>query len=295
MISKLDHYKVFVTVAQEKTISKAAKKLFVSQSAVSQSIAQMEKTLASKLFNRTSRGISLTDEGNILFEYALSALELLTSAEDKLEEMKTLTLGNLNIGASDTICNYLLLNPLEEFHKNYPKIGLKIVNRTSLDLIAMLKIGKLDIVFLNLPIEDKDLEILPLTDVQDTFVMAPHFHKKTHLTLEELSTLPLIMLEGNSNSRQYVDAFFHQHGIRLNPEIELGSYELLFRLTAIGLGVASVIKEFSSKEFQNEDLIELKIIPPIPPRKVGVASQKGVSLNRAATEFIEILRKNHNF
>ncbi|MEG0692900.1 MAG: LysR family transcriptional regulator, partial [Oscillospiraceae bacterium] len=217
---KLELYRIFKEVAVHETISEAAKSLFISQSAVSQAIKQLESQLDLTLFRRTPKGVVLTPEGHLLFEYAVSAIELLEVAEHKLDAMKNLSFGDLKIGASDTISHYLLLSRLEQFHKLYPKIKLQIVNRTSLEAISLLKSGKIDLAFVNMPVSDNDILVEDYMTVHDIFVGGVQYGEKEY-TLTEVSKLPLILLEKKSNSRRYIEQFFNQNGLQISPEIEL--------------------------------------------------------------------------
>lgn len=284
---KLELYRIFKEVAKKNSISEAAKSLFISQSAVSQAIKQLEIGLSLNLFRRTSKGVTLTAEGQLLYEYAASAIDLLESAESKLESVKNLSYGALKIGASDTISRYLLLEPLEHFNKLYPKIKLQIVNRTSLEAIELLKKGKIDFAYVNLPITDNEIIVEDFISVHDIFVGSNEYANKVY-SLSELAKLPLILLEKKSNSRCYVESYFNQNGLQISPEIELGSHDLLLEFARIKLGISCVIKEFSQHYLKSGELCELKCNPPIPERKIGIASLKGVSLSPAARKFIEL-------
>ena len=170
MITKLDLYKVFCQVAKSKSFSKASKELYMTQPAVSQAIMQLEKELDIRLFNRTSKGVSLTNEGSLLFEYANSAISLINVGEEKILEFKNLTMGELKIGAGDTISKYFLLPYLETFHNKYPNIKFKIINGTTIELCSLIKSGEIDIAVCNLPIKDSSLEMIPCREVRDIFV-----------------------------------------------------------------------------------------------------------------------------
>ena len=122
MGADLDLYSIFCTVARCGSLSNAAKVLYVSQPAISQSMHRLEFMLGCKLFTRTSRGIALTNEGNMLFSYADKAISLIQAAEDKLNRMRTLQSGCLSVGASDTLCQFFLLPHLKEFHAEYPNV-----------------------------------------------------------------------------------------------------------------------------------------------------------------------------
>ena len=170
MVSKLDLYKVFCKVGKSESFSKAAKDLYMTQPAVSQAIMQLERELDTRLFNRTPKGVSLTNEGSLLFEYANSAINLIHVGEEKILEFKNLTTGELKIGVGDTISRYFLLPYLEAFHNRYPNIKFNIVNGTTLELCSILKSGGVDIAICNFPIDDPTLELRPCIDIQDTFV-----------------------------------------------------------------------------------------------------------------------------
>ncbi|WP_053955018.1 LysR family transcriptional regulator [Inediibacterium massiliense] len=291
MISKLDLYKIFCQVAKCESFSKGAKALYMTQPAVSQAIMQLEGELEIRLFTRTSRGVILTDEGRLLFEYVNSAINLIHAGEEKLLEFKNIMLGDLKIGVGDAISRYFLLPYLDKFHNEYPNIKLKIVNRTTLELCAMLKSGTIDIAICNFPIEDASLEIKKCMDVQDIFVCGEKYKKTLSMPLsfEELSQLPLILLDTKSNSRKYVENYILSKGIKINSEIELGSHDLLLEFARINLGIACVIKEFSQAYLKNGILYEVKTMEEIPKRSIGICFLKSVSLSQASKKFLEIL------
>ena len=131
MAVRLELYRVFLEVAKQGNISAAAQNLFISQSAVSQSVKQLEEQLQVRLFSRSTRGVSLTSEGKLLLEYVSHALGLLQSGEEKIAASRQLLTGELIIGASDTVTKTYLLSRLEAFHKDYPDIRIRILNGTT--------------------------------------------------------------------------------------------------------------------------------------------------------------------
>jgi len=291
MSVKLDLYKVFNIVGKSASFSKAAKALYMTQPAVSQAISQLERELETRLFNRTPKGVTMTDEGRILFEYVNSAIGLIEGAEEKLQEFKNLTAGELKIGVGDTISRYFLLPYLESFHSKYPNIKFKIVNGTTNELCAILKTGEVDIAICNFPIDDPALTLRPCIEVEDIFVCGEKFTpflKKT-MSLDTLVKLPLIFLEPTANSRHYVEDYLLSQGVQIAPEFELGSYDLLLEFARINLGIACVIKEFSM-DYLNKGIIhEIKLKHKIPKRSIGVAHLKNVPLSPAATRFVGII------
>lgn len=295
MIVKLDLYKVFCEVGKCKSFSKAAKKLYMTQPAVSQAIMQLEEELKIRLFTRTYRGVTLTNEGEILFEYASAAINLINVGEEKILETKNLTMGELKIGVGDTISRHFLLPYLEEFHKNHPNIKFKIINSTTSELCEILKSGEIDIAICNFPIEDSSLELRECIDIHDIFVCGEKYKEITdkNLSFEEIFKLPLIILEPKSNSRAYVEKYMSSRGLEITPEIELGSHDLLLEFAKINLGIACVIKEFSQDYLGEKLLYEVKTEEEIPKRSIGMCFLKSVPLSPASTRFAEILEKKN--
>lgn len=291
MVTKLDLYKVFCEVCKCKSFSKAAKALFMTQPAVSQGIMQLETELDIRLFTRTPKGVILTNEGQLLYEYINSAINLMNVGEKKLLESKNLMVGDLKIGVGDTVSRYFLLPYLEEFHNKYPNIRLKIVNRTTLEICDMLKSAEVDIGICNFPIKASFLEKKSCKDIHDIFVCGKKFSHliSQSLSFEELTKFPLILLEPKSNSRKYVEKFISCKGIKVTPEIELGSHDLLLEFAKINLGIACVVKEFSEKYLSDGTLYELNTIEKIPKRSIGYCFLKSVSLSPASQKFIEML------
>lgn len=291
MVSKLDLYKVFCMVGKHKSFSKAAKELYMTQPAVSQSIMQLERELDVRLFTRTSKGVILTNEGRILFEYASSAMNLINVGEDKLLKIKNIMIGDLKIGVGDTISRYFLLPYLEQFHKEYPNIKFKIINATTLELCASVKSGEIDIAICNFPIEDSALELRECMDIHDIFVCGNKYKDRCSksISLEEITELPLILLEPKSISRQYIEKYMLSKGIKITAEIELGSYDLLLEFARANLGIACVIKEFSEEYLEKGIVYKVKLKEEITKRSIGICFLKSVSLSPATTKFIELL------
>ena len=145
MTAKLELYRVFREVAETGNISAAAQNLYISQSAVSQSVKQLEGALQTRLFIRSPRGVTLTDDGQMLFEHVRSAMGLLETGEEKLAQTRALQMGKLVIGASDTVTSQFLLPHLDSFHKKYPNIHIQIISGRSHKVLGLLQSGKVDI------------------------------------------------------------------------------------------------------------------------------------------------------
>ena len=165
-------YKVFYHVAKTLSFSEASKELFISQSAVSQSIKVLEKRLGQKLFIRSTKRVRLTKEGEILFNHVEPAINLISLGETRILESKSLNGGQLSIGASDTICRYYLKPFLKEFHERYPNVHIKVVNGTSLKCVEYLKNGVADLIVVNTPNSALGQvgKVVPVKEFRDIFV-----------------------------------------------------------------------------------------------------------------------------
>ncbi|KXU39633.1 MAG: LysR family transcriptional regulator [Longibaculum muris] len=283
---KLEQYKIFNEAASTLSFSLAARNLFISQSAVSQAIHTLEKELNTQLFIRQSKGVVLTKEGEMLYTKISQALSLITSAENQIGHLHDLTKGELTIGAGDTLSENYIMPYLVKFNQLYPQVTIKMVNRTSLEIIDLLKNGQIEIGFVNMPLHDEAITIQECLQVHDIFV-SKNSEEKVY-SLQELSHESLILLERSSNSRQYVDYHFASQGLLLTSSIELGSHDLLLEAAKNNLGKACVIKEFSLEELNNQDIYEIKINPPIPKRSIGYAHLTRKTLTPAALKFIEL-------
>ena len=291
MAVKLELYRVFKEVAEAGNISTAAKNLYISQSAVSQSIKQLETALQARLFSRSPRGVSLTGDGQMLYQYVRSALGLLATGEDKLSQAQQLLLGTLVIGTSDTVTSFFLTHYLDAFHRLHPGIRLKIVSGRSAKVLSMLKSGAVDIAFASSP-SDSAISNWPCFSTHSVFVAGSSYECDfDHVyTRQEIAAFPLILLERKASSRVFLEQYFLQSGITLTPEIELSSRQLLVTPARIGLGVAGVTQEFVQDALDSGDICLLKTDFTIPARSVDMCTLQDVTPTAAASAFMEMVR-----
>ena len=294
MAVRLELYRVFLEVAKQGNISAAAQNLFISQSAVSQSVKPLEEQLQVQLFSRSTRGVSLTSEGKLLLEYVSHALGLLQSGEEKIAASRQLLTGELIIGASDTVTKTYLLSRLEAFHKDYPDIRIRILNGTTSMVLDYLHAGQVDIAFASEAPDETVYSVRHCVDTHTIFVAAPDYLEFDKVyTMEEIAALPLILLERKASSRVYVERYFQEHGVQIHPEIELGSHNLLISLARIGLGVACVTEEFSLSGLSRGVIVPLKTDFEIPPRAVTMCTLQGVTPTSAANRFMDFITETN--
>lgn len=290
---KLDQYKVFYEAAICGSFSEAAKKLYITQSAVSQQIRMLEGELGVMLFARGRKGAKLTSQGELLFGYVKRSIEEIRNAETLFERMQTLDEGNLRIGAGDTITRHFLMDALERFHSSYPFIKIEIVNRVTNETLNRLVTGKIDVAFVSMPIDNNvypDVIVKEIAKLHDAFIAGSKYQHLTNKTLSmsDIASLPLAMLEPKSNTRHNTDLFFESHGLKLNPEFELGSYDLLFDFAEKNLGIACITEEFS-KNINDKRVFKLKTDFIMPERSIGICTLANVPISPAVSKLIEII------
>ena len=284
-------YKVFYYVARTLSFSEASKCLFISQSAVSQSVKVLEKKLGQTLFIRSTKKVQLTPEGEILFKHIEPAMNLIQKGENQLLEANSLNGGQLRIAASDTICRYYLVPYLNRFHKAYPKVHIKVFNFTSIECAHVLENGQVDFILSNYPNSGllASHSVRSIHEFHDVFVAnAEAFPLKDQvLTLEELKEYPIMMLDRKSTTSEFLHSMFQRSHLDLVPEIELSSNDLLIDLARIGLGIAFV-PDFCIPADESQ-LYILKLAQSLPARKLVVASNDSVPLSQAAKQFMDML------
>ncbi len=293
----LELYKVFYTVAKCGSLTKAAEELYISQPAVSQAIKQLETQLGGQLFNRTHKGMELTETGGKqIFDTVEKALKLFDEAEKKYLELKDTATGVIRICASDTVSTHFLLPYIKRYHEKYPEVNIILENGTSQETIELLKNNKGDIGFVNLPVDDRDINLIDtVMHLHDTFVANEKFAdlKDRVLDLKRLQDYPLLMLELSSATRQAIVSFAHSQGIHLHPEIELSSLELMTSFAKNGIGIACIPREFVKHELCDEkSLFEIKTDPVLPTRAIGLAVPKDTEMTFAVKEFVNMIKKD---
>ncbi len=284
-------YKVFYYVASSLSFSEASKKLYISQSAVSQSIKTLEKKLGQSLFIRSTKKVQLTPAGSLLLKHIEPAMNLISRGESQLLDSGTLGLGQLHIGASDTICRYFLVPYLKEFHKRFPNVPIKVTNATSIQCVDLLDQRKVDLIVTNFPNKHLNHEYIQKTiaNFRDVFVANPEYFdiSSEKISFEELRTHPLMMLSRQSTTSEFLHHLFLQHQLELVPDIELNSNDLLIDLARIGLGVAFV-PDYCLEENDTE-LVVIQTKEKLPVRQMVASVNTAFPISASTEEFLKLL------
>lgn len=284
-----DLYTIFLKVCQTSNLSRAADELFLSQPAVSQAIAQLERQLGQVLFERLPRGVRLTSEGEVFYHKVSQGMQLIRQAENDLRDVQELKSGRLRLGVSPIVARFRFPEIVKRFREAYPGIRVRILSGTTKDLADGLRSGSVDLVIGFKPEGMREVSFHKLLDIQDVFVTSKELAEKIPqpLSYADLSRQPLIMLDQRSETRRKLDDYFRQHDISLRTEIELADYDLLLAFAKQGLGLASVLKQFQAEE----SVQEIELEKPLPVRALGYYYRKGQPLSPSATAFIQLLQE----
>lgn len=284
-------YKVFYHVATSLSFSEASKKLFISQSAVSQSIKTLEKKLGQTLFIRSTKKVQLTSAGALLLKHVEPAMNLIARGESQLLDSGTLGLGQLHIGASDTICRYLLVPYLKKFHELFPNVPIKVTNATSIKCVELLDQRKVDLIVTNFPNSHLNHTYVQKTicNFSDVFIANPKYFNLVDkvISFEELKQNPILMLDKNCTTSEFLHNLFLQHQLELVPEVELSSNDLLIDLARIGLGIAFVPDYCVTGD--NKDLFILKTKEKMPSRQIVASVNTTLPVSASTEEFLKLL------
>ncbi len=288
----LNLYLLFHTVAKLGSITKAAEELYVSQPAITQNIKTLEHQLGATLFIRTKKGVTLTEEAKVLYNYIDEGITYIKNGEAKFQELMNLQDGTLKIGASTTVTQHVLLPYLEKFTTLYPNINVSITNHLTSDLIKLLRNGTVDLLILNLPTtEHGDLEIIPFMEVHDILAVGEKLKSLSlkEQQLKDLQKKDFIFQKSPSNTREFLNNFLTKEKIEIIPKYDVVSFNLVKDMTTIGLGIGYLTKEFIDSEIQSKKLFPLNINPTIPSRKIGLVTLKKNIPSFASRSFINII------
>lgn len=288
--SNLNLYYIFYVTAQSANISTAAKRLYISQPAVSKSISRLEESLDTLLFIRSSRGVKLTPEGALLFQELQSAFQSIEKGEDAVKKSVRLGIGRLSIGASTTLCKYVLLPRLPEFIQENPYVKLSISCQPTHNTLHALELEELDVGITGEPERAGAFRFYPIRTIHDILVTTKQY--LNWLTLQEkeisLENTTLLLLDKNNITRRYVENYLLNRHLSPASILEISTMDLLIEFARAGLGVACVIEEFVEKELAEGTLIRFPQEHEIPPRKIGFACKNSTNPTPVVQKFMKL-------
>lgn len=291
-MNQLNLYHIFYTVAQCGNISAAAKKLYISQPAVSKSISRLEESFTSPLLIRSSRGVTLTENGKLLYKQLETAFQAIRQGEEMISRNDLLGVGSLSIGVSTTLCKYVLLPYLQDYIATNPYVKVSLSCQSTYETIVSLESGALELGLVGESerLESSHLNFLPIREIHDIFVCSPEYLSKlqsqTDGSEDLLSQGTFLLLNKNNVTRQYIDKHMLLQNVTMEHQIEVTTMDLLIDFARIGLGIACVIGEFVQDELKKGSLVECSIREPIPSRRIGFAYPRSARPSAAMDAFL---------
>lgn len=260
----LNLYKIFYTVAQTKSISKAAELLYVSQPAISYSIKSLEESLGGKLFFRTPKGVKLTPEAEKLYDAVAQCYQSLLVGEKLFTEDSNLISGDLNIGCNPSLFQVGLYPYISKYHRKYPGIKIHIISKPATDLIKMLENHELDIVIRKFDTDTtfRNFNVKIAAQITHCFFCNEKYKElciKDAVSLEELSHYPLLLLNQSSYERRALDNDFAKRNIKLEPIMDFTYHQPIVYLVKQGYGIGYTLKESIQKEIDNGELFQINV------------------------------------
>lgn len=344
MFDNLNYYRVFYTIANTGNISKAADMLFISQPAISKAISKLEDGLHVKLFLRSSKGVTLTDEGQVLYNHIEKAFSNISQGEDEIRHIHELGIGQLKIGVSTSLCKHILLDKLQTFISENPHIKIIIDCHSTVNTLKLLNDGRIDIGLICKTDIPAGFEYRNVSTIHDIFVVNEAYLSNLHLREQEeiapksenpwlfagnltgimgnihmddsirnrkqydssfpavnsasstdesgfaikdiLEKSNLMLLEKNNITRTHIDDYLEAQGIHPQQILEINNMDLLIDFAAIGMGVASVVREFATDYLDSGQISELPLSHPVAERTVGFVYPKSRGKSEMLQKFL---------
>jgi DNA-binding transcriptional LysR family regulator len=284
----------FRAVARERGFSRAARKVFKTQPAVSQAVAALEAELGVRLFDRRGREVSLTPEGRVLLRHVDESFAALERARAELASLTGLLQGQLRLACSDTTACWLLPPVIRSFRERFPGVDLWISNCPSPHALAKLSEREVDLAFVTLPVPGRGYTVEALSKRVDVAIFAPDhaLAGRRRVTLRRLLDEPLLLLDRASQTRRFIDERIRECAGDVSPHVamELASIEVIKRFVELGLGVSIVPQVAVQNELDSGSLAAASVFAKSQARTLGVAYSERGELPPAAAEFLALAR-----
>jgi len=260
----LHKLKIFILVCEQGSLNKAAGVLYLSQSAVSQHIQDLEASLGTQLLDRSPRGTQPTPAGEVLLDYARQMLALLAQAEHDIVQIDTAQSLQLDLGATPGISVYLIPRWLQDFQADYDNINVSMQTGLTKDIIAGVMGTRYDLGFVEGEIDDlavDNLGQLPFYNLAyDVVVSTTHrWADRTHITADDLAGHPFINRQPTSRTRRWMESVLASHGIRMRTMTELDSPGTIKYALLSGGGVSILPRYSVEREVERGELKLLSI------------------------------------
>ena len=281
-----DYYRIFYYVAKHKSFTGAAKALMNNQPNVTRIMKKLEEELGCTLFIRQRHGITLTQEGEKLYTHISAAFEHILSGEEEIARAKDLQTGIVTIAATEIALHCVLLPILKDFRNAHPGIKIRVLNHSTPQAINILKKGLSDFAIVTEPFDvPAGFHSEILRRIREVPVCSSAFPLSADapLTGRQLEEYPLISYNEQTSSFPFYSAFFSKMGLSFSPDIEASTADQILPMVKSDLGIGFVPADFLEKS-NMENLIVLRMEPPVPSRNICILKRKDAPLSIAASE-----------
>ena len=286
-------YKIFLYLYEEKSISKTAARLYVSQPAISYSLKELENQLGYTLFYRNSKGIEPTLEAKELYSYISTAFNILNDAEEHIKNLNNLNVGCIRIGTPSYIGFFYLAKYISEFRKSYPGIRFEIVYKSTADMVDMLETRKLDIIIDTLPIDSKkEVKKVTLAKFQNCFAYNKKLMGDIQLSkIEDLKNYPFILPAATTSLRLKLNEYLESQNLKLEPIVQSWTNEILMEMVRNGVGIGYFVKNVVETQIDKENFEIVTFDDQLPAVDVCCVYVEDF-LTAATKKFVELLTAN---
>ena len=263
--------------------------------------ARYQQSHITTLFLRSSRGVRLTETGELLFRQVESAFQAISQGEEQLRKVQELGMGHLSIGVSTTLCKYVLLPHLSLFTRENPHIQISISCQSTYQTMEALEKGTVDIGLIGENDRMDKFHFHPVQEIRDVFVCTQRYldnlckrvsFSGSPSSRDIISHSTLMLLDKENITRQYMEKYLVKEEITAAQTIEITSMDLLIDFAKIDLGIACVIEDFVQEELDTGKLISLPLPVSVPSRKVGFAYLKNQTCSATAEKFSDFCMKH---
>ncbi len=284
-MTNLEYYRTFIAVADNKSMTKAAEQLLISQPAVTQTIKNLEGQLNGNLFYRNNRNLELTPEGKMLYDRISVFLKMVDDAENEFSQFSKLEKGEVRIGISTVLTKLLLIDKIKKFKEFYPGIKVTIENGLTSKLLENLGKGKLDFVIYNRDnTDDYNFDLQSLTNLEYSFIYNPQYFKCTNII--DCLNLPFVIQMEKSYTRETIENFFKSRSTKPNITVEVVSNELVMEFVAAGIGIGCVYSELAKR---NHLIKEINCDAKPLGNRVYIAKPMNMTSTKAAKAFLDVI------
>jgi DNA-binding transcriptional LysR family regulator len=289
----IETLKVFCDLAELRSFSKTAEKNLLSQSAVSQQLAQLELAHKCQLINRKKRPIELTKEGELFYRGAKEILDKYEQLKTDLHAVYSLAASRINVAAIYSIGMHTLPEYVKKFLLNYPDVNVHIEYLSAGKIYESVLAGDIDIGLVAVPKKDKRLDVYDFEDEPLVLACSPKhpLSRESEVDIHQLQFERFVGFEEGVPTRTWIDAIFERYNIVIRPVMEFDNVETVKRAVEINSGVSILPETAMLQEVGSGTVKAVRLSNESFVRPTGIIVRKGKILSQAGRYFIELLRK----